>query len=277
MATYIGRTTVFHTLATFTKPHREKMKKSCKFRGPACEARKKQPILPSSFPAIPRSARILPVSSPGMARSFWGRLLPVACSVFLFACDRSEKHSRLSETVMPEPVKPAIAHGTGDPSAPEPEPQPQPQSRSLESEAREAVERWKEQIWQRKGDAFYAILYTSEEQTHLGLNSPPKINRYPIEAKGLRVEIFPKSITQADKLNGLEWKGSFQHFANTSRHGKHSQWVDGLWNPRIDNHHLNPIYELEKRDGKWSISLSPSSTWGLIGVMEYEKADTSSY
>lgn len=229
--------------------------------------------------------------------------------MLVFACDRSDKSEQSVAPPQPPPQETPITQlieSSGSPVLPRQSPtDPHGQ------DARQTVEKWKEQIWEKRGNSFYAVLCTSEKPlipdvdipndvTPFNPNRPftPKIhdfsrkektvtNRYVIEAKDLRLEIHEDPLTEADQLNGLQWKGNFQHFAKVSRYkacedkvpdekdwyqGRWSEWVSGLWNPEIQNYALNPVYEMEKRNGEWRISLFADIGAAFGKTRYYEKA-----
>src|ERR1017187_484397 len=81
-----------------------------------------------------------------------------------------------------------------------------PQPPSLTDEAWREVQKLVDNVWQKKGDSSFAIC-------HFGFEGPTLV-----EAKG--ASLVPRSneaVSQADRLNGIEWRGRFEYQAQASR------------------------------------------------------------
>jgi len=98
-----------------------------------------------------------------------------------------------------------------------------------------------ERTWLKQGDSWFGI-YTKGLGQHV------------IEAKGISFKAYlaPMGISEADRLNGIEWTGTVEVDASVHRKkrldgsGPWAEWKKGL--PGI------PMpYSLQKKNGQWNI------------------------
>lgn len=114
-----------------------------------------------------------------------------------------------------------------------------------------AVKRDVDAIWSKRGDSWYAMYY-------FGLGEPTVI-----EAKQLTMRATSDgSLSQADKLNGLEWKGAVELFASVSRKKDISAPLWSEWHDGLELSGGGKQYSVEKRNGEWK----------LLNTPHYEKA-----
>jgi hypothetical protein len=105
-------------------------------------------------------------------------------------------------------------------------------------------------VWARRGDTtWYTINGTG--------GSDSLLPRSLVEAKDLACRAQREQLTEADKLNGVEWKGAVEFMASATRrkplrpNAAWSDWESGLVLYGIGDG--GSTYALEKRRGKWKI------------------------
>jgi hypothetical protein len=83
------------------------------------------------------------------------------------------------------------------------------------------------------------------------------------QVKGARLVPRGEPITEADRLNGLEWHGVVRFTALAYRvHGTSRPGEAPQWSPWRDGAPTNSDRQLEKRQGKWQVSLAKSPMTG---------------
>jgi len=133
---------------------------------------------------------------------------------------------------------------------------------SLDAKARREAEKfWATQIT-KCGDSYYRreVLIKKDDYVIYYQMKDPK------------VEVLPQPVSEADRLNGIEWKGSTAFIPeasriwNTERKGW-SDWGNGAWGvPELN-------YGMKKVNGAWSVNTKRD--WTREETSRYEPVDCS--
>ena len=117
---------------------------------------------------------------------------------------------------------------------------PAPRVLTATDEALQEAQSRVDSVWQKLGDSSFSIYYFAIGESEL------------VEAKNLSLTAYSKGpLSEADKLNGLEWSGSVELTAKASRNktrisgDKWSQWQNGMAS--------GGGFHLEKRNGQWKV------------------------
>jgi len=118
----------------------------------------------------------------------------------------------------------------------------------------EAIQRCKEEFV----DEF---IIQRGEDWFLGLKNPRSRDEAILQIRGVQPEIDGKSLTLADKLNGLDWEGYVNFDASTRRLYK---LPGGPWGPWESSTFLVTGCQLKHENGKWTVRrLEWSGHWPL--------------
>jgi hypothetical protein len=143
---------------------------------------------------------------------------------------------------------------------------------SLDAQAAAQVKEQFETLWIKRGDLWYAV------NSFGGPSS--ETPRELVEAKGLSFQVRPEPLTEADKLNELEWRGEVEVGASASRtrvlnsQGAWSDWKPGLALAANDPGIMlrTVTYTLEKKRGQWRIISSNCNSVRRATPDELDKA-----
>jgi hypothetical protein len=116
---------------------------------------------------------------------------------------------------------------------------------NLDDEAKQYGTNYTSQMWLINNNDYwiYYSIPPNNFTTNLGQDGP--IMRF-VEARDVSWNIIPKYLTEADRLNGLEWQGSVTMTAKVA----HEYDCAGGWQPWINKVSLIADY-IEKRNGTW--------------------------
>jgi hypothetical protein len=133
---------------------------------------------------------------------------------------------------------------------------------SLDSEARREAEKfWAAQVT-KCGDSYYrkeALIKKDGYVIYYQMKDP-------------KVEVLPQPVSEADRLNGIEWKGSTAFVPGASRtwnteRKSWSDWGKGAWGvPELN-------YGMGKAKGEWSVNTKRD--WTREETSRYEPVDCS--
>jgi hypothetical protein len=145
-----------------------------------------------------------------------------------------------------EAPTPKISERTDPPKAPQPQ---QPTPPTLDQEALALAEKGFLEPWTQVGDSWF----TWWRRT--GNISGGETSSCFIQIRGLTNKVEPQRLSEAETLNGLQWKGEVQFLSRIYRKyrlevSQWSDWTDGQ--PGFVEI-LLPIYHLTKKNGQWTI------------------------
>jgi len=132
----------------------------------------------------------------------------------------------------------ATANSRVSPSPPKPSP-PTP-----DQDARKQAEQYLESNFSRCSDSYYLLVRLQDvDGIFSGL----------YQLKGLSISMEPASLTEADRQNGIEWRGGVEYKVTTNRVYDRGVWGD--WrNGGIFPYRPNPlVIGMNKKNGKWNI------------------------
>ena len=163
--------------------------------------------------------------------------------------------------------KPSGPQSTAERSQPQPTPSaaasPSATAINPNAEAQSRAEAEWAKVWLEEGDT-----WVTKEQN----------SEFLLQIKGRRTVVLPQPLTEADRLNGVEWNGAvafgasalrfYYYAAKSAMVGSHSQgWTD--WQPgpteaSLRGHSSTPLWQLEmkKRSGQWIVSAPELYTEG---------------
>jgi hypothetical protein len=134
--------------------------------------------------------------------------------------------------------------------------------------AKQALDRWQPT---KIGRSHYVYMITSKPDN-------TDTERIIYEMRNVRIQILPEKISDADKLNGTEWKGQILLRADALRsyspqRGKDAsgsiQQPDTTWSPWSDSEF---VVQVERTHDKWNVEeLSPQTR--LIKFKQTEASD----
>ncbi|MCA1617781.1 MAG: hypothetical protein LC795_00395 [Acidobacteria bacterium] len=133
---------------------------------------------------------------------------------------------------------------------------------SVDAEARREAEKfWATQIT-KCGDSYY--------RKEVLIKKDGYVIYY--QMKDPKVEVLPQPVSEADRLNGVEWKGSTAFIPTASRiwsteKKAWSEWGKGAWGvPELN-------YGMKKAKGAWSVNTKRD--WTREETSKYEPVDCS--
>jgi hypothetical protein len=118
----------------------------------------------------------------------------------------------------------------------------------LNKEAADKAREHFETMWVNRGESWYGISGTGGPESMLP--------RALIEAKGITFNISSQPLSEADKLNQLEWSGEVNVVAVASRRKPMqpgAAWKDWETGLELYNGDGATTYVLEKKAGRWRI------------------------
>ncbi len=143
---------------------------------------------------------------------------------------------------------------------------------SLDAQAIAQVREQFETLWVKRDDLWYAV------NSFGGPNS--RIPRELVAAKGISFKVQSMPLTEADRLNELEWRGKVECGASASRtrvldsEGGWSDWKAGLALYAGDGEAMlrTETYTLERKSGQWRIIGSDCKSVRRVTPEELDKA-----
>lgn len=118
---------------------------------------------------------------------------------------------------------------------------PPPRPPSLADDAVAQAKKHFDTIWQRREDSAFC------QEDVVGL-----FDEVILEAKNVGFEPWVAPLSEADKLNGLEWRGEVTITAKVFRELNLSKSHLGLWRDGFRD-----VYRLERRNGSWKVTRTP--------------------
>lgn len=127
---------------------------------------------------------------------------------------------------------------------------------NAEAEAGEQAQKFVEAQLARCGDSYYGIRKVANDNSLYQFKNP-------------KVVVKSEVLSQADKLNGVEWKGGSDFSAETWRsYAKPGGW--GSWRQGFMSLGVGLSVRMAKRNGQWKFGAS-----GDLKPDSYEKVDCS--